>query len=199
MSLAMPPRILLSSSRFPLSNLSQRFFPNHTNTSLPSLRQISQYRRPPPRYNRFSGAQNFRTRWTTSPRFRYTVVASGLGGSAFYAYNLERVPVSGRLRFNWVPASVEEQMGQEMYEQVMREYRSKVLPETHPKSRMVRRVLERLIPNSGLVAEGRDGMGSWEVRVIESEEVNAFVIPGCVKRFFCSGLRFREEDREVGF
>ena len=65
-------------------------------------------------------------------------------------------------------------MGQELFQEVTAEYNGRVLPPNHPKSKMVRKVLERLVPNSGL-----DGQGGWEVRVIDDEEnINAFVIPG---------------------
>lgn len=47
---------------------------------------------------------------------------------------------------------------------------------------MVQRVLDRLLPHSGLPDDG-----SWEVHVIESEEKNAFVIPGG-KVFVFSGI-----------
>lgn len=177
----MPPRTLfypfrpyiLNPSRSPFSNFSKSIPPNRPTLPTPSFRQASQFRRPQPRYNRFSRSQQLRDLWRTSPSFRYKLGAVGLGGGAFYVYNLERVPVSGRLRFNCIPASFEEQMGQQLYQQVMREYGGKVLPASHPESRMVRRVLERLVPHSGL-----EGQGGWEVRVIEDEQANAFVIPG---------------------
>ena len=170
----MPPRTLFSFFRFPFFNLAKSFPTNRPIRPFPSFRPASQFRRPQPRYTRFSRAQQLRELWYTSPTFRYILGAAGLGGGSFYVYNLERVPVSGRLRFNCVPAEYEEQMAKELFQQVMSEYRGKVLPENHPKSRMVKRVLERLVPNSGLEALQR-----WEVRVIEDKEMkNAFVIPG---------------------
>ena len=177
----MPPRTLISPfrpyilnpPRSPFSNFSKSFPLIRLTPSAPSIREASQFRRPGPRYNRFSRSQQLRDLWRTSPSFRYKVGAVGLGGGVFYVYNLERVPVSGRLRFNCIPANLEEQMGQKLYQQVMREYGGKVLPASHPQSRMVRRVLEKLVPNSGL-----ERQGGWEVSVIEDEQANAFVIPG---------------------
>ncbi|KAK1828297.1 putative mitochondrial metalloendopeptidase oma1 protein [Podospora conica] len=46
------------------------------------------------------------------------------------------------------------------------------LPGWHPASRRVRRVLDRLLPFSGLEGE------AWEVFVIPTAEQNAFVLPG---------------------
>ncbi len=169
----MPPPVFLSPFRS-LFHPSKPFLPKQPILRPPSFRPASQFRRPQPRYNRFSRTQQLRDLWFTSPTFRYGVGAAGLGSGTFYVYNLERVPVSGRLRFNCVPVEYEAQMAQELFQQVMQEYGGKVLPVNHPKSRMVRRVLERLVPNSGL--EKQEG---WEVRVIEDREnMNAFVIPG---------------------
>ena len=96
-----------------------------------------------------------------------------MGGGVFYYVNLERVPVSGRLRFNCVSEGYEEQAAEQQFQMVMQEFQGRVLSPNHPSSRLVNRVLERLIPASGL-----DGQ-KWEVRVIDDpEQKNAFVMPG---------------------
>ncbi len=62
-----------------------------------------------------------------------------------------------------------------MYQQVLQEFGNRVLPAYHPQTKMVQRVLERLIPASGMA--GQD----WEVHVIDDpSQMNAFVIPGYV-------------------
>ncbi|KAK0511643.1 hypothetical protein JMJ35_006216 [Cladonia borealis] len=64
----------------------------------------------------------------------------------------------------------------------MQEYGSKVLPPNHPDSRLVNRVLQKLVPASGL------GGLNWEVRVIDDPaQKNAFVLPGG-KVFVFSGI-----------
>lgn len=68
-----------------------------------------------------------------------------------------------------------------MYSQTMQQYGNQILPASHPKSRMVQRVLDRLIPHSGLANE------EWEVHVINDPMKNAFVIPGG-KVFVFSGI-----------
>lgn len=80
--------------------------------------------------------------------------------------------VSNRRRFNVVSANTEKAMAEQMYQAVLQEFGSKVLPEWDPRVQMVERVLQRLIPASGLTDE------KWEVRVINDDEKNAFVIPG---------------------
>ena len=129
-----------------------------------------------PRYQRFSNTRRLYNLWYTSPGFRYGVGALGAGGGFFYYTNLERVPVSGRLRFNCVPESFLEKRGQDGFQMIMQEFGSRVLPPHHPYSRLVNRVLQKLIPASGL-----DGL-QWEVRVIDAPtEKNAFVMPGWVR------------------
>ena len=96
-------------------------------------------------------------------------------------YNLEEVPVSHRRRFNIVGPAKEAEAGKMMYQQTMQQYGNQILPAYHPKSRMVQRVLNRLIPHSGLEDE------QWEVHVIEDPMKNAFVIPGG-KVFVFSGI-----------
>ena len=64
-------------------------------------------------------------------------------------------------------------MGTQLYQQVLEEYKGKLQPAWHSDSKMVHRVLNRLIPASGL----QDA--KWEVNVIDDDsQMNAFVIPG---------------------
>ncbi|KAG9601945.1 hypothetical protein KCU60_g5325, partial [Aureobasidium melanogenum] len=134
-------------------------------------------------YSRFQQVGGLMRRWAARPTFYYEV--GGLAGACggFYIYNLEVVPVSGRRRFNIVSASTEQQSGQELYQQVIQEYQGRILPPSHPQHKLVQRVLNRLIPHSGLPAETND----WEVHVIRDEQKNAFVIPGG-KVFVFSGI-----------
>lgn len=59
-----------------------------------------------------------------------------------------------------------------MYEQTMQEFKSKIMPEYSKEHRQVQRVLDRLIPHSGLEDD------QWEIHVIDDPMTNAFVIPG---------------------
>ena len=72
-------------------------------------------------------------------------------------------------------------MAESEYQTIIRQYRRNILPPDHPSSKMVNRVLGRLIPAAGL-----DGQ-KWEVKVIDSPEPNAFVLPGN-KVFVFSGI-----------
>jgi predicted Zn-dependent protease len=88
----------------------------------------------------------------------------------------------------------EASVSQQQYNLILQQYRGKILPDYDKRVKQVRNVLERLIPSSGLT-----GL-KWEIHVIDSEEVNAFVIPGyvisdCVRLAFgkCLGILYAAE------
>lgn len=105
--------------------------------------------------------------------------------------------MSGRRRFNCYSDANVEAQGDMMYEKLMREQRAAILPAYDPRVQMVRRVMDRLVPVSGLADS------KWELHVLQSDgiyglpfhrpllmglaEVNAFVLPGG-KVFVYSGL-----------
>lgn len=124
-------------------------------------------------YRRFGGAGgSLLRRWAARPTFYYEV--GGIGGlcGGYYIYNLERVPVSGRRRFNIISPQFEEQAGQAQYQQTLSQFGKRILPHYTREHQMVQRVLDRLVPHSGLENE------KWEVHVIDDNMKNAFVIPG---------------------
>jgi hypothetical protein len=125
-------------------------------------------------YSRFQQSSTLFYRWAARPTFYYEIGGLSLCCAGFYAFNLETVPVSGRKRFNFITPDQEASVSQQQYSLIMQQYRGKFLPESDKRVRRVRHVLERLIPSSGMT--GLD----WEVHVIESDEPNAFVIPGYV-------------------
>ena len=66
----------------------------------------------------------------------------------------------------------------------MQEYRGRILPSSHPDSKLVQKVMKRLIPASGL--EGQE----WEIYVINDKKtMNAFVIPGYAGIVLCGFQR----------
>ena len=122
-----------------------------------------------PQYNRFQQASVL---WKSSPQFRVGVVIVGGGITAWVASNVERVPVSGRLRFNCISEEYEANLGKMSYQQTMQAYRGAILNPRDPRHQLVGKVLTKLISSSEL-------KGDWEYHVIDDpDEVNAFVIPG---------------------
>ncbi len=92
------------------------------------------------------------------------MVAVG-GGVVFYVCNLEEVPISGRRRFNCYSDESVEKEGETMYRMIMQDaiQQGALLPEWDRRSRMVQRVMDRLIPASGMEDQ------NWEVHIIESK------------------------------
>ncbi|KIW02390.1 uncharacterized protein PV09_06210 [Verruconis gallopava] len=123
-------------------------------------------------YNRFQHTANIFKRWSQRPSFYLEVggVAAGIGG--FYVYNLETVPVSGRKRFNIFGPDFEKRIAQSEASAILQQFNGKLLSDWDPRTRQVKRVLNRLIPVCGL------NDLNWEVYVVESEMVNAMVVPG---------------------
>ncbi|KAF2420318.1 hypothetical protein EJ08DRAFT_665672 [Tothia fuscella] len=124
------------------------------------------------RYNRWQQTSFLFSRWAARPTFYYEVGGLSALTAGFYTYNLETVPVSGRKRFNLISAEQEAEISKQQYGIIMEQYRGRILPGWDKRTRRVEGVLRRLVPRSGL--EGLE----WSVHVVESEEVNAFVIPG---------------------
>lgn len=98
------------------------------------------------------------------------VVTVGAGG--YYVTHLETVPMTGRTRFMDVSVKQEESMAKEAYKQVMHQYQNQMLPDNHAYTLYVKRVAARIIKAAGM--ENLD----WEFHVINSNEKNAFVLPG---------------------
>ena len=120
----------------------------------------------------YRGYNRFQQKSRSTPGNRIVFAVIGAGASIWIVSNIERVPVSGRLRFNCVSEKAEAAIGTMSYRVVMMEYRDNMLSDKDPRHKMVGKVLKRLLPNSGLT-------GDWEYHVIDDDEqVNAFVIPG---------------------
>lgn len=130
------------------------------------------YRRQAFSYRRFQQSRALFQTCAARPTFYYEVGGIAFIVGAFYVYNLEAVPVSGRNRFNIVSRETEQAIGGQMYQQTMQEFSGKLMSPLSKEHRQVQRVLDRLIPHSGLADE------KWEIHVINDDMKNAFVIPG---------------------
>ncbi|KUI74154.1 Mitochondrial metalloendopeptidase OMA1 [Cytospora mali] len=121
-----------------------------------------------------------------SPRTHTVVAVSVALAVGFYFWNLEVVPVSGRKRFNCYSENSVKELSVMQYKRLiydMEQQGARFLGDWDPRTIMVKRVMARLIPVSG-VPEGEE----WEVRVIDDRRTaNAFVLPGG-KVFVYSGI-----------
>lgn len=113
------------------------------------------------------------------------LVLSFTGAVTFYFMNIETVPVSGRRRFNCYSEAKVKAAGEAQARNIELQVEHSgggFLNDWDPRTVMLRRVLRRLIPVSGMKDD------EWEVRVIDNPGVaNAFVLPGG-KVFVYSGL-----------
>lgn len=66
-----------------------------------------------------------------------------------------------------------ERTSEQAYRETLQEYRDQLVPEWHPIHQQVERVLNRLIPHTGLTSQVQ-----WKVHVINNKEKQAFVLPG---------------------
>jgi metalloendopeptidase OMA1, mitochondrial len=122
--------------------------------------------------------------WAARPTFLYEVGAVSGAGGLFYYSNLERVPMSGRLRFNMLSPEYERKMGYSTFHSIVEEFQGHILPGFAPEAQRVHRVLARLVEGLGKLggdlapAIGDTEIENWEVYVVDSKEANAFVVPG---------------------
>ncbi|OTB16616.1 hypothetical protein K445DRAFT_295020 [Daldinia sp. EC12] len=113
------------------------------------------------------------------------IVLSAAAAVVFYFSNIQTVPVSGRRRFNCfseesVEAASEAQVKRLIWE--VERSGGRFLSDWDPRMAMVKRVMRKLIPVSGMEDS------KWEIRVIDDPHTaNAFVLPGG-KVFVFSGL-----------
>lgn len=157
--------------------LSHLRFQNTNHTTHHSIR--------PKTYQRFDRFNNkprdFRS-LLSHPRAKYVLGIGVVGSGIIYVSNLERVPISNRLRFNIISGVEEMEISKSQHESILNEYQGRILPQYSKETQHVKRVLERLIPASGLETL------NWEIYVIKDDSnINAFVIPGG-KVFVFSGL-----------
>jgi hypothetical protein len=97
-----------------------------------------------------------------SPKTKWLLIFAFGSGVVFYVSHIEEVPVSGRKRFNCYSEAAVEEGGVRAYQMIMNENKDAILPAWDRRSKMVQRVMKKLIPASGL--EHVD----WEVHVINS-------------------------------
>ncbi|KAI5858180.1 hypothetical protein GGS23DRAFT_586943 [Durotheca rogersii] len=124
-------------------------------------------------------------RFARSPSLHAVIAISVVGAFAFYFSNIQTVPVSGRRRFNCFSEQTVEAAGEAQVKRLIWEVErsgGRFLSDWDPRTAMVKRVMKRLIPVSGMADD------AWEIRVIDDPHTaNAFVVPGG-KVFVFSGL-----------
>jgi metalloendopeptidase OMA1, mitochondrial len=113
-----------------------------------------------------------------------TLAFLGTGGTVVYISSRQEIPYTGRMHAILVDPETELELGAQTYAQVLTQAKmaGRLLPPNHSATQAVRRVGTRI------AAIASDGAGGgyhahmqnlkWEFSVINSPEVNAFVVPG---------------------
>ncbi|KAK3684887.1 peptidase family M48-domain-containing protein [Podospora appendiculata] len=124
-------------------------------------------------------------RMLRSPSTHMVAVIAVAGAVLFYFSHLETVPVSGRTRFNVYSSESIEQAGEMQCKAMLYDLErqgARILPDFDPRTIRVKRVLNKLVPFSGMADQ------NWEIFVVDEPRVaNAFVLPGG-KVFVFSGI-----------
>ncbi|KAI5462457.1 peptidase family M48-domain-containing protein [Mariannaea sp. PMI_226] len=113
------------------------------------------------------------------------VVGTVLAAVGFYLYNSQTVPVTGRRRFNFLSDAMVARAHSKAAGQIIEQVKQQgghFLSDWDPRTMIVKRVMKRLIPVSGMTDL------NWEIFVIsDNRTANAFVLPGG-KVFVHSGI-----------
>lgn len=113
------------------------------------------------------------------------LVATAAAAAVFYLCNSQMVPVTGRRRFNFLSDDFVARAHARAADAVIYQVEAQgghFLSDWDPRTMLVKRVMRRLIPVSGMADL------DWEIRVIaDSRTANAFVLPGG-KVFVHSGI-----------
>jgi predicted Zn-dependent protease len=109
--------------------------------------------------------------------------AIGLSGITMYCYFafLDEAPLTKRKRWLATSMQLERQLGDDQYHQLLRQFRGKVLPPTHPASITVHRVGSRIAAAEKEFA-AREQLNSLSpsphtYTIVRSDQANAFVLP----------------------
>lgn len=105
--------------------------------------------------------------------FRWQImVLFAIGAAVYYFANLETVPLTGRSQLRTMELPQEIQLGLQSYEQILSD--SVVVSPNEPVVQAVREIGERL----KRAAAPEDPGFEWAFNVIDSEQANAFALPG---------------------
>ena len=84
-----------------------------------------------------------------TPKFKIYLGLAVFGISTYYIANLEKVPLSGRTRFNNISPSQEVEMSRISEREILAQYRSSILPSSHPYSVLIAKVAKRILKVTG--------------------------------------------------
>ncbi|EDV22520.1 uncharacterized protein TRIADDRAFT_28764, partial [Trichoplax adhaerens] len=106
----------------------------------------------------------------------YIIALFGTGAGIYYIYNhIESVPLTGRTRLMMLSHEHLQELGKMLYDEQIQANGEHLLPTTSSQYHRVKSVVSRLIKNNGDIPQ--INTLHWEINIIDSNEVNAFVLP----------------------
>lgn len=113
-----------------------------------------------------------------------------------------KVPISKRKQMNLLSEDRMMSMGGEAYDDYLKKNKGKLLPESHPKSKKLKKVGERIAEGAKeyLVQnnyEDRIKGFEWRFRVVESKTANAFCMPGGRVVFYTGIMDVADNEEEM--
>ncbi|KAJ8488027.1 hypothetical protein ONZ51_g3798 [Trametes cubensis] len=117
------------------------------------IRAFNNYPGGSPRYVRFdSKGQGPHNSWDVRQWNTPSKVMAGIGVFAvgYYVSHLEQVPETGRWRFMDISPKFEATLAEAAHQQMLQEFKGKVLPPDHPLTRHIRRVVTRILEANNL-------------------------------------------------
>lgn len=107
---------------------------------------------------------------------KITIVIGGIGGIclAYYFFHLEETPFTHRTRFMPISHKQMQELTDAEHRNILELFAAYILPVNHPDHLRVYRVAKQLVvANYGKEMENL----TWQVSVVECEEMNAFALP----------------------
>ncbi|KAG1774566.1 peptidase family M48-domain-containing protein [Suillus placidus] len=147
------PILRASHSTRSLPVLTQNYLRVRLPTSSPRstpLRQLSTSSPRHAQYTRFSSEKHRHPSGEVIDNRMKIVIALVAVGGTYYIVHLEQVPETGRWRFMDISPKYETKLAQAAYDELLAEFRGKVLPSNHPVTRHVQRVVSRILESSDL-------------------------------------------------
>jgi len=129
----------------------------------------------------------------------------GAGGAVFYFTYREEIPYSHRKHIVVFSPSTSKRIGEMTFKQIVQEAEKKraVYPDHHPNTMIVRRIGEKLAATAALGTGGGSFKHmqdcEWEFKVIDSPQINAFVVPGGKVVVYSGLLNIMAKEDELAF
>ncbi|KAG2354235.1 peptidase family M48-domain-containing protein [Suillus spraguei] len=123
--------------------------PAHSLRSAP-LRQLSTSSPRHAQYTRFPSEQHRNPSGEAIDNRMKIVIALAAVAGTYYVVHLEQVPETGRWRFMDISPKYETKLAQAAYDELLTEFRGKILPSNHPITQHVQRVVNRVLESSDL-------------------------------------------------